>query len=48
MIIMGIDPGTRITGYGIINEHNGMISCVEYGAIKNTVKLSVWDCQLHI
>jgi len=48
MIIIGIDPGTRITGYGIINEQNGIISCVEYGAIKNPAKLSVWDCQLRI
>jgi len=48
MIIMGIDPGTRTTGYGIINENNGIISCVEYGAIKNSLKLSVWDCQLRI
>ncbi len=48
MIIMGIDPGTRTTGYGIINEQNGAISCVEYGAVKNSAKLSVWDCQLRI
>ena len=48
MIIIGIDPGTRITGYGIINEQDGVISCVEYGAIKNSPKLSVWECQLRI
>lgn len=45
---MGIDPGTRITGYGIINEKNGAISCIEYGAVKNSPKLSIWDCQLRI
>lgn len=45
---MGIDPGTRITGYGIIRETNGIISCIEYGAIKNPQKLSVWECQLKI
>ena len=48
MIIMGIDPGTRITGYGIIKERSGVISCIEYGAIKNPQKLSVWECQLKV
>ena len=48
MIIMGIDPGTRITGYGIVNDRNGITSCVEYGAIKNPAKLTSWECHLRI
>ena len=48
MIILGIDPGTRITGYGIIRDENSKISCIEYGAIKNPPKLTPWECQLRI
>ncbi|PWH13552.1 MAG: crossover junction endodeoxyribonuclease RuvC [Anaerolineae bacterium] len=34
MVIIGIDPGIAITGYGIISqEQNGNIDIVEYGAI---------------
>jgi len=34
MVIIGIDPGIAITGYGIISqEKNGNIDIVEYGAI---------------
>ena len=33
MIILGLDPGTATTGYGIIRENNFKISCVAYGAI---------------
>lgn len=35
MLILGIDPGTLITGYGIIETVNGKISVVTLGAIKN-------------
>jgi len=31
-IILGIDPGTRIMGYGIIQSHNGEIRPVAYGS----------------
>ncbi len=34
MLIMGIDPGTAITGYGILSEaSDGKITCVDYGVI---------------
>ncbi len=34
MIVIGIDPGTAITGYGIVKEQNdGRLRCVDYGAI---------------
>lgn len=33
-IILGIDPGIADTGYGIIREDGGKITCVEYGSIK--------------
>jgi len=34
MIILGIDPGTRNMGYGLIKLENGKINLVEAGLIK--------------
>lgn len=36
-IILGIDPGSRITGYGIIKEHNRVIEYIDSGCIRTTV-----------
>ena len=35
-IILGIDPGSRCTGYGIIWEENSHYGCVTYGHIRTT------------
>ncbi len=40
MIILGIDPGTATTGYGVIKKENSTITCMEYGIIKTDKKLS--------
>ncbi len=34
--ILGVDPGTATTGYGIIESLNGKLSLVEFGAIKTS------------
>ena len=34
MIILGIDPGTANTGYGIIEKHKDNLKCLGYGCIK--------------
>ncbi|HON10077.1 MAG TPA: crossover junction endodeoxyribonuclease RuvC [Chitinispirillaceae bacterium] len=33
MIIFGIDPGTAVTGYGVIKVQNNSVSCVDAGVI---------------
>jgi len=33
-IIMGIDPGTKITGYGILKVENSKYSALDYGCIR--------------
>lgn len=33
MIILGIDPGTRTTGYGLIEKNNNKVSHIENGLI---------------
>lgn len=40
MLIMGIDPGTAISGYGIVekNENDGKLTAVDYGVIRTEAK----------
>ncbi|MFH1533763.1 MAG: crossover junction endodeoxyribonuclease RuvC [Nitrospirota bacterium] len=39
MRIIGIDPGTAITGYSIIETNNGEISLLDYGCIRTPAGL---------
>lgn len=54
-IILGIDPGSRITGYGLIKETNRTIEYIDSGCIRTSVDgelsqklLQIYDgiCQL--
>ncbi|NLK00906.1 MAG: crossover junction endodeoxyribonuclease RuvC [Clostridia bacterium] len=36
MLIMGIDPGIAITGYGLIKVKNGVMTLVEFGCIRTS------------
>jgi crossover junction endodeoxyribonuclease RuvC len=38
MIVLGVDPGTRITGYGVINEKNNKIEVLDFGCIRPPAK----------
>lgn len=38
MRILGIDPGTATVGYGVIEDHDGQITVVTYGAIVTSPK----------
>ena len=38
MIILGIDPGLRVTGYGVIEIVNHKAYCRDYGGIYNREK----------
>lgn len=35
-VILGIDPGSRITGYGIIREHNRQLQYIDSGCIRTS------------
>lgn len=37
-IILGLDPGIADTGYGVIRDDGGKISCLAYGSIKTSPK----------
>lgn len=36
MIILGIDPGSTLIGYGVVKFENSQFSCLEYGAIRSS------------
>ena len=38
MIVLGIDPGTAVTGFGAIEARRGRAALVEYGAIATTAR----------
>lgn len=38
--IIGIDPGTRITGYGIVSMDNSHLSALDFGCIRPPTDLS--------
>ncbi len=35
MIVLGVDPGTLITGYGVVEKVGNRIRLLDYGAIRN-------------
>lgn len=38
MIILGIDPGTATTGYGVVEYKNKKLICLDYGVIQTPAK----------
>ena len=43
MIVLGIDPGTAITGYGLVQEENGQAAALAYGVITTPSDLPLPD-----
>ncbi len=40
MIILGIDPGTAITGYGLVKSTSNRLELIDYGCIRTETGLS--------
>ena len=38
LIILGIDPGTKNTGYGLVQVHEKGLKCLDYGVLQSTEK----------
>jgi crossover junction endodeoxyribonuclease RuvC len=43
MLVLGIDPGTAITGYGLVREEKGQAVALAYGAITTPSDLALPD-----
>lgn len=35
-IVLGIDPGTAIVGYGLVRSQGGRLTCLDYGCIRTS------------
>ncbi|HID54676.1 MAG TPA: crossover junction endodeoxyribonuclease RuvC, partial [Anaerolineae bacterium] len=41
MRVLGLDPGTATTGYGIVDAEDGELTAVTYGAITTPAKMAM-------
>jgi len=38
MVILGVDPGLSLTGWGVLNEQSGTLTMAEYGCVRTKPK----------
>jgi len=38
MLVLGVDPGSRVTGYGLIEKKNNLLTCIHSGHISCSSK----------
>jgi len=43
MVILGIDPGIALVGWGVLNSENGKTRVVDFGCIKTTSDMKTED-----
>jgi len=43
MLVLGVDPGSRITGYGLIEKENNKLTCIHSGHISPPGKTPFYD-----
>jgi len=48
MIVLGIDPGMAIMGYGVINEKNGHLEVLDYGVETTPARMDTGERLLRI
>lgn len=41
MLVLGIDPGSAITGYGLVRQTGNKLTAVQYGCIRTSPSLSL-------
>jgi crossover junction endodeoxyribonuclease RuvC len=41
MLVLGIDPGTAITGWGLVRRHGGDLTLVDYGTITTSSEMAL-------
>jgi len=43
MLVLGVDPGSRITGYGLIERKNNQMICIHAGTISSSGKIPFYE-----
>jgi len=41
IVVLGIDPGSLVTGYGVVRGEGGKATCLDYGTIRNHGKTAL-------
>ena len=39
MLVLGVDPGSRVTGYGLIRKVRGNLTCIQAGTIRPSASM---------
>ena len=42
--VLGVDPGSRVTGYGVVEEVGGGLRCIDFGEIKPSSGVLLSSC----
>ncbi|RLB19803.1 MAG: crossover junction endodeoxyribonuclease RuvC [Deltaproteobacteria bacterium] len=48
MLVLGVDPGSNVTGYGLVEKKNHQLTCVHFGLIKPPAKAPFYQRIYHI
>jgi len=48
MVVLGVDPGSNVTGYGLIEKKNNQLACVHFGLIRPPAKAPFYQRIYHI
>ena len=43
MLVLGVDPGSRITGYGLVEKKNNIVTCIKAGTINSSGKIPFYE-----
>lgn len=43
MLVLGVDPGSRITGYGLVEKKNNALTCIHFGLIRSNSKTPFYE-----
>ena len=43
MLVLGVDPGSRVSGYGLVEKKNDQMSCVHAGTISSSSKIPFYE-----
>ncbi len=43
MLVLGVDPGSRVTGYGLVEKENNQMTCIDAGIISSSTKIPFYE-----
>ncbi|MBW2118431.1 MAG: crossover junction endodeoxyribonuclease RuvC [Deltaproteobacteria bacterium] len=43
MLVLGVDPGSHVTGYGLVEKKNNQLICIDSGQVTSSAKIPFYD-----